>query len=329
MVSNGVRFSVLVLPNVPWREFLRRCQWVEELGFDSIGLADHLVDWAGGKGPWFELWTQLSAIAQATTRIRLATLVAQIPLRNPVLFALQALTADHISGGRLDVGLGTGLEIDPSYRMMGIDNWTAKERVARFAEYVDIVSHLLSQEETSYQGRFYGVGSAALLPRPVQSPRPPLIIAAMGPVMLGHAARYADIWNSLSFARSFEGQIEETRMRVASIDAHCGAIGRDPSSLRRSYLMFDPTARSSGGMINYYESEATFTDMVHQVLALGLSEVVLYYPALDTQLPMFEQIARSAVPALKAAYAARIQGSEGLGIDGTQPTTGSTDVRSK
>jgi alkanesulfonate monooxygenase SsuD/methylene tetrahydromethanopterin reductase-like flavin-dependent oxidoreductase (luciferase family) len=329
MVSNGVRFSVLVLPNVPWLEFLRRCQWVEELGFDSIGLADHLVDWAGGKGPWFELWSQLSAIAQATTRIRLATLVAQIPLRNPVLFALQALTADHISGGRLDVGLGTGLEIDPSYRMMGIDNWTAKERVARFAEYVDIVSRLLSQEETSYQGRFYGVGSAVLLPRPVQSPRPPIIIAAMGPVMLGHAARYADIWNSLSFARTFEAQIEETRMRVASIDAHCVTIGRDRSSLRRSYLMFDPTARSSGGIINYYESEATFTDMVHQVLSLGISEVVLYYPALDTQLPMFEQIARSAVPALKAAHAARIQGSEGLGIDGTQPTIGSTAVRSK
>ena len=91
-MSNHLRFSVLVLPNVPWPELLRRCRQVEELGFDSIGLADHLVDWAGGKGPWFELWSQLAAIAQATTRIRLATLVAQIPLRNPALFALQALT---------------------------------------------------------------------------------------------------------------------------------------------------------------------------------------------------------------------------------------------
>src|ERR687892_653099 len=82
-MTNQLRFSVLVLPNVPWPELLRRCQQVEALGFDSIGLADHLVDWAGGKGPWFELWSQLSAIAQATTRVRLTTLVAQIPLRNP------------------------------------------------------------------------------------------------------------------------------------------------------------------------------------------------------------------------------------------------------
>ena len=180
-------------------------------GFDSIGLADHLVDWAGGKGPWFELWSQLSAIAQATTRIRLTTLVAQIPLRNPALLALQALTADHISGGRLDVGLGIGLEVDPAYRMMGIENWSAKERVARFGEYVEIVDRLLSQEETSFQGRFYKVNAAALRPRPVQSPRPPIVIAAMGPVMLGHAARHADIWNSISFAKTFEAQLNETR----------------------------------------------------------------------------------------------------------------------
>jgi alkanesulfonate monooxygenase SsuD/methylene tetrahydromethanopterin reductase-like flavin-dependent oxidoreductase (luciferase family) len=302
MTPTELRFTVLVLPNVPWPEFLRRCRQVEALGFDAIGLADHLVDWAGGKGPWFELWTQLAAIAQATTRIRLQTLVAQIPLRNPVLFASQALTADHISGGRLDLGLGTGLEIDPSYRMMGIDNWTAKQRVARFGEYVEIVDRLLSQQETTYRGRFYQAEAASLGPRPVQSPRPPIMIAAMGPIMLGHAARHADIWNSLSFARTFDAQMEETRQRVAAIDARCAAIGRDPASLRRSYLMFDPTARSSGGMIAYYESEEAFSRMVEQVIALGITEIALYHPILTQQVPVFERIARDVVPALKAAH---------------------------
>lgn len=302
-MPHDLRFSVLVPPNVPWEEFLRRCREVEELGFDGLGLADHLVDWAGGKGPWFELWTQLSAIAMATTRIRLATLVAQIPLRNPVLFALQALTADHISGGRLDIGLGIGLEIDPAYRMMGIENWTARERVARFGEYVEIVDRLLSHDETTYQGRYYKVDAAALRPRPVQSPRPPIIVAAMGPVMLRHAAKHADIWNSLSFAKTFDAQIEETRGRIAAIDACCAAIGRDPASLRRSYLMFDPIARSSGGMITYYEFEETFTRMVQEVIALGMSDVAIYYPSLDQQRPMFARIARNVLPALKAAYA--------------------------
>ena len=298
-----IRFTVQVLPNVPWRELLRRCVQIEELGFDSIGLCDHLVDWAGGKGPWFELWAQVSAIAMATTRVRLTTLVAQIPLRNPVMFALQALTADHVSGGRLDIGLGTGLEVDPSYRMMGIENWTAKERVARFGEYLQIVDRLLSQEETSFRGRYYQTDAAALSPRPVQSPRPPIMVAAMGPVMLGHAARHADIWNSMSFEKTFEAQINATRRRVAAIDARCAAIGRDPASLRRSYLMFDPGARSSGGTLSYYESEAAFTDMVRQVIALGISEIVLYYPMSEQQIPMFERIARDVLPAVKAARA--------------------------
>jgi alkanesulfonate monooxygenase SsuD/methylene tetrahydromethanopterin reductase-like flavin-dependent oxidoreductase (luciferase family) len=300
-VTSQLRFSVLVLPNVTWPELLRRCRHVEELGFDSIGLADHLTDWAGGKGPWFELWTQLAAVAQATTRIRLATLVAQIPLRNPALFALQALTADHVSGGRLDVGLGIGLEIDPSYRMMGIENWSAKERVARFGEYVEIVDKLLSQEETSFQGRFYKTDAAALRPRPVQSPRPPIIVAAMGPLMLKHAARHADIWNSISFAKTFEAQLDETRQRVKDVDARCAAIGRDPASLRRSYLMFDPTARSSGGVITYYESEETCRQMVELVIALGITDIGFYYPMLESQVPMFERIARNLLPALKSA----------------------------
>jgi alkanesulfonate monooxygenase SsuD/methylene tetrahydromethanopterin reductase-like flavin-dependent oxidoreductase (luciferase family) len=294
------RFSVLVLPNVEWPEFLRRCRWVEELGFDGLALADHLVDWAGGKGPWFELWTQVAAIAMATTRIRLATLVAQIPLRNPALFALQALTADHVSGGRLDLGLGTGLEIDPSYRMMGIENWTAKERVARFGEYVELVGQLLTQEAVSYRGRFYQTEGTTLAPRPVQSPRPPIIVAAMGKVMLGHAARHADIWNSLSFAKTFEAQMEETRGRIAAMDARCAAIGRDPASLRRSYLMFDPGARASGEAYAYYESEEVFVRMVREVMAAGITDVVLYYPGAERQVPVFERIARDVVLELKA-----------------------------
>jgi alkanesulfonate monooxygenase SsuD/methylene tetrahydromethanopterin reductase-like flavin-dependent oxidoreductase (luciferase family) len=302
MSTHDLRFSVLVVPNVPWAEFLRRCQHVEALGFDGIGFADHLVDWTGAKGPWFELWTQLTAIAMATTRVRLATLVAQIPFRNPTHFALQALTVDHISGGRLDLGLGTGLPADPAYRMMGIENWTPKERVARFAEYVEIVAQVLSNETASYSGHFYQAGRAALAPRSVQSPRIPIMIAAMGPVMLRHAARHADIWNSLSFAKTFDAQMEETRQRVAAVDANCAAIGRDPSTLRRSFLMFDPAARASGGAMSYYESEEAFVAMTEQLIALGISEVAMYYPTAERQVPVFERIAAHVLLALRAAH---------------------------
>jgi alkanesulfonate monooxygenase SsuD/methylene tetrahydromethanopterin reductase-like flavin-dependent oxidoreductase (luciferase family) len=219
------------------------------------------------------------------------------------MLAHQALTVDHLSDGRLELGLGVGLTTDPSYGMMGLSNWSAAERVARFKEYVEVVDHLLSHEVTTYRGRFYQVEGATMRPRPVQHPRPPITIAAMGPVMLRHAARYADVWNSLSFLKDFQAQLDETRDRVRRIDEACRAIGRDPVSLRRSYLMFDAGARAGGGLINYYASEQAFGDMVERVIALGVSEVGLYYPAREEQRPVFERIARDVIPALKARHA--------------------------
>ncbi|MDH3715353.1 MAG: LLM class flavin-dependent oxidoreductase [Gammaproteobacteria bacterium] len=119
------------LPNTSWDELLRRFQVIEDLGFDLAGTGDHFVDWSNPPRPWFDTWTFLAAVARETTRIRLAPYVAQIPLREPAMLARQALTLDHISGGRLDVGLGIGLEIDPSYDMMGIPDWSVKRYVAR------------------------------------------------------------------------------------------------------------------------------------------------------------------------------------------------------
>jgi len=140
-------------------------------------------------------------------------------------------------------------------------------------------------------------------PRPVQKPRPPITIAALQPVMLAYAARYADTWNSLSFARAFPAQLDETRDRARIVDEACRAIGRDPASLRRSYLMFDAGARAGGGLINYYASERAFADMVEAVMDLGISEIGVYYPTRAEQHPVFERIARDVIPALKARHA--------------------------
>jgi alkanesulfonate monooxygenase SsuD/methylene tetrahydromethanopterin reductase-like flavin-dependent oxidoreductase (luciferase family) len=299
-MTHALRFQVLVLPNAPWDTVLARVRYVEDLGFDLVTTADHFVDWTNPGVPWLEAWTVLAAAARETTRIRLATYVSQIPLRHPAVLARQALTLDHVSGGRLEVGLGTGLSIDPAYDMIGIPNWEPKERVARFGEYVEVVDRLLANERSSYEGRYYRIQNAMMNPRPIQQPRPPIVIAALSPVMLGHAARHADNWNSLSFAQSFEQQIAETAERVARIDDACRAIGREPTSLRRSYLMFDPAARAAGGRFGYYESESRFVDMVDRILELGISEIGLYFPVVDAQRPMFERIARDVIPRLKA-----------------------------
>jgi hypothetical protein len=186
--------------------------------------------------------------------------------------------------------------------MMGLPNWSARERVARFKEYVEVVDRLLSNEVVSYKGRFYEVEGAVMSPRPVQKPRPPITIAALQPVMLALAARYADTWNSLSFARDFQAQLDETRDRVRIVAEACRATGRDPATLRRSYLMFDAGARAGGGLINYYASEEAFADMVQAVVALGMSEIGVYYPTREEQRPVFERIARDVIPVLKAQH---------------------------
>lgn len=302
-MAHDLKFYAITLPNVPWNELLARYQRFEALGFDIAGIADHFVDWSHPPSPWFEAWTLAAAIAQATTRIRIATCVSQFPLREPAMLAFQALTVDHISHGRLDLGLGIGLTSDPSYEMMGLPNWTNQERVARFKEYVPIVDQLLSNEVSTYQGQFYQVTGAVMSPRPVQRPRPPLMIAAMGPAMLTIAARHADIWNSLSFAESFDTQMAEMAERVARIERHCAALGRDPATLRRSYHMFDASARQSGGLIRYYESEDLFVEMAERVIALGFTELGLYYPTIASQLPKFERIAEKIIPQLRASHA--------------------------
>ncbi len=124
----------------------------------------------------------------------------------------------------------------------------------------------------------------------------------MGPKMLRTTAQHADIWNSMSFADNFETQLEETRQRVARIDQLCAEFDREPQSLVRSYHMYDPTSRRSGGAMAYYESEAAFEDMVNRVIELGMSDIGLYYPTLPEQVDTFERIATETIPRMKAQF---------------------------
>lgn len=259
IITHQLRFLVHMLPDLSWRELLRRYKHIEALGFDLAGVADHFAHWTGAPSPWFEAWALLAAIAAETTRIRLATWVTQIPLRNPAQLAHQALTVDHIFDSRLELGLGLGLTTDPSCAMMGLPNWSYRERAARFKEYAEVVDRLLSSEVTTYKGQFYEVNGAVVKPRPVQRPRPPIVIAANGPTMLKRAAEHADIWNtgSGSHTSAFDAQLAEARRRIGLIDEHCGAIGRDPTSLRRSYLMGSGSLLS-GGLFDYYELKGSF-----------------------------------------------------------------------
>jgi len=300
-VRPPLRFQVLCLPNVPWDDLQQRFIRLEQLGIEVAALPDHFVDWTDPPSPWFESWTALTGLAAATTSIRLTTCVTQIPFRNPAMFARQALTLDHISSGRVEIGLGTGLAKDPSLAMVGIPDWEPSERVARLGEYVQVVDRLLRDEVSSFAGEFYRVDGAIMNPRPVQSPRPPIMVGALGPVMIRHAARFADTWNSLSFRESFEEQVAETRERVALMDEAVEALGRERDTLRYSYTMFDARARPRGGAMDYFESVDRFEDNVGRILELGMDEIGLYYPLDARQVATFERIATDVLPRLRAS----------------------------
>jgi alkanesulfonate monooxygenase SsuD/methylene tetrahydromethanopterin reductase-like flavin-dependent oxidoreductase (luciferase family) len=295
-MAHALRFLGSMIPVLSWGELLKRYQRFEDLGFDLAGFADHFVHWAGAPGPWLEGWTFLASVAARTSRIRLAIWVTQIPLRNPALLARQALTVDHVSGGRLELGIGIGLTTDPSIEMMGLPNWGYPERVARLKEYVEIVDRLLTTEVTTYEGKYYTVRGAVMDPRPVQTPRPPIVIAANGPVMLKRAVELADNWNSTAYAESFDDQLTETRERIRLVDRHCAETGRDAASLRRSYLILNAG--------QHYGAPQPLVDFMRRLIDLGISEIGIGYPRRAEHLPAFETLAREMLPRLKEEYAA-------------------------
>ena len=237
----------------------------------------------------------LAGFATQTSRVRIGALVTAIAFRNPAFLARQVLTVDHLSQGRLEIGLGTGIsgEIDPSYAMAGIEAWAPAERVARFREVVEIVDQLLRDETSRYQGRYYQIRDAVMQPRSLQTPRPPLTIGAHGPVMLKIAARYADTWSSWGgFGMSVDELFAATRDRSQLLDDICAQVGRNPPTLRRSLLLSLPVRDV------VYESVGAFTDVVGQYAELGIHELILGHPRSNEQLAVFERVAAEVIPTL-------------------------------
>ena len=299
-MADALRFQVLTLPGNPWETYREQVLHVEALGFDAAAVPDHFCDWANPPAHWLECWALMAALAVETSTITLATNVVQIPLRNPGVLAHQAVTVDHISGGRVEVGIGTGLMIDPGTEMVGLPNWSNGERVRRFGEYVELLGLLLSQETTTYEGTCYSAQDAVMNPTSLQRPRLPVIAAALGPKMMRHTAAHADGWNTMSFSPDFGEQLTELQDRAVAMDRLCEEFGRDPSTLRRSVNLFDATARASGGRLRYYDDPSMVTDLVGALADAGYREFGLYYPSDDSQRESFEAVAQEVVPALRA-----------------------------
>ncbi len=206
-----------------------RAVWrvADESGFDHVWDFDHLaaIGEGGPDRPIFEGWTLQAAMAEATKRVRIGCLVTGNTYRNPALLAKEAVTVDHLSGGRLEFGIGAAwAEIE--HEMYGFDG--LDHRVGRLSESLRIIRSLWTEERTNFDGRYYRMKDAIANPKPVQKPHPPIWIGASGETTIRLVARYADVWNASG------GDPARTRVLVAQLEQACAAIGRDPSEVRRS-----------------------------------------------------------------------------------------------
>ena len=299
MTDREIRFGVITPQWVNWDELVRRWQFVEKLGYDSVWVADHWVNFMEPHTPWFEAWTLLSGLAMHTKRIRCGPLISPIPFHNPAFLAKKALTFDHISGGRLELGLGPGVpgSYDPSYSMSGTEDWPGYERVKRLGEAVEIIDMLLCNEVSTYEGHYYQIKEAMMHPRPVQQPRPPITIGASNPMMRKLAVRWADTWNTVWTLYPFSDEsLKDLRELNQSTSEFCDTIGRDPASLRRSVLHFHPEP----GMEFAFDSASIFTEIVEGVIDAGIDEIILQYPYRDSELPLFEQVSLEVLPELRS-----------------------------
>ena len=185
--------------------------------------------------PCLEAWTLLAALAAVTARIRLGVLVSSNTFRHPSLLAKEAVTVDHVSGGRLILGIGTGWHED-EHRRYGFELPEPAERVDRLEEAVEILVRLQEEPRVTFEGRYYHLDDAVFEPRPVQRPRIPLLIAAHRPRMIRLAARFADQWDTFPELPGPRPMASRRRSgeRIAMLDAACAAAGRDPATIRRS-----------------------------------------------------------------------------------------------
>jgi probable F420-dependent oxidoreductase len=215
---------------VRWPELLEMTRAIEDLGYDSVWVGEHLLyRWPdrAARGPW-EAWSMLAAIAAATTRIELGPLVACTAFHNPAVLAKQADTIDEISGGRFILGLGAGWN-ETEFRAFGVP---FDHRIARFEEAFTIIRSLLRDGAVDFEGTYYSARDCELLPRGPRKGGPPLMIGSIGERMLRIAAPHVDSWNAwYAHTRNAPAGVAPLRARV---DAACAEAGRDPAEIERT-----------------------------------------------------------------------------------------------
>ena len=234
----------------------------DDSGFDHCWNMDHFASLGGDDTlDIFEAWTLLAGMAARTTRTRVGCSVTGNTYRHPAVLAKAAVTVDHLSGGRLEFGIGAGWA-ENEHTMLGLPFGTARERADRLEEALPIIRSLWTQPRTTFTGKHYLLAEAVAEPKPVQTPHPPIWIGGVGRRRtLRMAAEHAAVWNAPG------GSPAEVAELSAVLDGHCADIGRDPAEIRRSVQIRVPA------------DAAALVDQVAGFVGVGVTEIILIVAA--------------------------------------------------
>jgi F420-dependent oxidoreductase-like protein len=216
---------------VSWEQWMALAEVTERSGLEGLFRSDHYLSGSGrvGRGS-SDAWTTLAAIAARTERIRLGTMVSPVTFRHPSVLASAANVVDHVSGGRVELGLGAGW-YELEHRAFGFPFPPVGERMEMLEEQLEIVHRQWTEDELSFQGKHYQLDRCPALPKPVQKPRPPIVVGGGGkPRTVAAAARFAQEYNT---TEADPAECAKIRRRL---DEACQKAGRDPSSMTFSVM---------------------------------------------------------------------------------------------
>jgi F420-dependent oxidoreductase-like protein len=261
-----MRFGLKTAPqHTAWPDMLAVWQAADEMDFfESAWTFDHFYPiFSDSTGPCFEGWTVTTALAQATNRLRVGVLVTGMPYRHPAVLANMAATLDVVSAGRLELGIGAGWN-DEEANAYGIElHSSLTDRFDAFDEGCEVLIGLLTNETTSFNGRFFQLADARCEPKPVQQPHPPICIGGSGERRtLRAVARYAQHWNYPG------GPIDDFAHKLDVLREHCKDAGRDPSEIMVSTHLRPSEDGDLGAL----------AEQAEQYAAAGLDLGIIYFP---------------------------------------------------
>jgi probable F420-dependent oxidoreductase len=314
MRRGDLRFGVRLELGAPEYEPVRRAAALAEArGYDAVWLRDHVSLGEALDQPYsLECFTMMAALARDTRRVRIGSLVAAAPFRNPALLAKMGATIDVISGGRLVLGIGAG-NVPQEFAEYGYAFPSGGERLERLDEAIQVIRLLWTEERATFRGRHYRVTNAQNEPKPTQRPHPPIVVGVSGPRALRVVARRADAWH---IAAGFEVYRERREL----LARYCAAIGRDPTSLPHLvtiYPIIDSegdrarrrldalrAARPRAGYLRELVIAGTPDEVIASLqpfLALGVAEFVVFFPEPDQQEASIEAFAEHVIQPLQGA----------------------------